>query len=90
VISTPARSQETVIGRFDQLLTVKEVADKLRMTPEWVRAHASGKTRPRLNSVRLGHYVRFLERDVVAFVDACRLVHQSVMKRRDTNSRLAA
>jgi excisionase family DNA binding protein len=47
-----------------RLLTVKEVADWLRVPPAWVRAHADGKRRPVLPSIKLGRVRRF-EREAI-------------------------
>ena len=41
------------------LLTVQEVAAWLRVSPAWVRAHASGHRRPVIPSIKLGAFRMF-------------------------------
>jgi hypothetical protein len=41
------------------ILTAEEVAAWLRVTPAWVRAHASKNRRPFLPGFKAGKYVRF-------------------------------
>jgi predicted transcriptional regulator of viral defense system len=41
------------------ILTVEEVAEWLRVTPSWVRAHANKNRRPFLPGFKAGKYVRF-------------------------------
>jgi hypothetical protein len=41
------------------ILTAAEVAVWLRVTPEWVRAHANRNRRPYLPGFKAGKYVRF-------------------------------
>jgi excisionase family DNA binding protein len=41
------------------LLTVDELAERLRVTPSWVRNHARGKRRPKIPGVKLGGEWRF-------------------------------
>lgn len=55
----------------ERLLTVKEVAEILRVSGQWVRAHANGSRRPVLKCVRLGKSVRFREADVQTLIDEC-------------------
>ncbi len=43
----------------DSTLTAQEVALWLRVSPGWVREHASGRRRPHLPSEKFGKYVRF-------------------------------
>jgi excisionase family DNA binding protein len=55
----------------DRLLTPEEVADLLQVNAEWVRDAAR---RGAIASVKLGHYRRFLQSDVDAFVASHRVV----------------
>jgi len=55
----------------DQLLTVSDVAYRLRVSTSWVRDHANGKRRPCLPSVKLGKAVRFRVEEVEAFLIDC-------------------
>ena len=41
------------------ILTVAEVAAWLRVTPDWVRAHANKNRRPYVPGFKAGKYVRF-------------------------------
>lgn len=50
------------------LLTVDEVAEWLRVTPAWVRAHANGNRAPKLPSLKLGAHRRFRRQAVEAFL----------------------
>lgn len=54
----------------EKLLTVPEVAEWLRVSPDWVRAHATGRSLPRLPCVRVGRSViRFRESELNAWAD---------------------
>ena len=46
------------------MLTVKEVAALLLVTPEWVRAHAAGRRRPTLPRLKIGGKLRFDPADI--------------------------
>ena len=52
-----------------RLLTPSEVADRLRVSIDWVQAHASGRKQPKLPCRRLGKLIRFLESDLQAFLE---------------------
>lgn len=47
-------SSESQLGKLPRLLSVSEVAEWLGMSSAWVRAHASGRRRPRIPAVRFG------------------------------------
>lgn len=53
----------------ERLLTVREVAESLRVSPGWVYDHANGR-RPALPAVRLGGSLRFREATIEAFISA--------------------
>jgi len=53
----------------DRVMTVEEVADYLRMTPDWVREMARTGKMP---SFKLGRYRRFYEADVIAWITSQR------------------
>ncbi|MBZ5611452.1 MAG: helix-turn-helix domain-containing protein [Acidobacteriia bacterium] len=55
----------------ERLLTPKEVADWLAVSPAWVLDHASGRRRPYLPSVKLGKAVRFRSEEVNEFIREC-------------------
>lgn len=65
VTSEVAREMPT----SEKLLTVEEVAQWLDVKPAWVRAHASGNRSPKLPSVKMGMYRRFLRKEVQKFID---------------------
>ncbi len=51
------------------LLTVVEVAAWLRVSEQWVRAHANGNRRPLLPCTKFGKVLRFQREDIDAFID---------------------
>jgi predicted DNA-binding transcriptional regulator AlpA len=58
-------------GSRIELLTTKEVASMLRVSCGWVRDHASGRRRPKLQCVKLGKAIRFRLADVTNFIEEC-------------------
>ena len=54
------------------LLTPEQVAEILNVSPEWVRECAR---RGDIPSVKLGHYRRFIEADIDAFIALHRVVN---------------
>ena len=54
---------------IETLLTAREVAAHLQVSPSWVREHAgpSGR-RPQIKCVQLGSMVRFRPADVASFI----------------------
>jgi excisionase family DNA binding protein len=54
----------------ERLLTPKEVAEILAVSPAWVLDHSS-RRRPHLRSVKLGKAVRFRATDVAQFIHEC-------------------
>lgn len=54
----------------ERLLTPKQVADLLAVSPAWVLDHAS-RRRPHLPSVKMGKAVRFRRSDIEAFIHEC-------------------
>jgi len=64
-------SDEATVGREgdrDQLLTVGEVADLLRVPVSWVYGKTRERFRGRLPGYRLGKYWRFKKDEVLAWV----------------------
>ena len=59
---------------FDPLLTPEQVAERLNVSPDWVRDHSSRKT-PRLPVIRLGGgpgragLLRYRARDIERFIE---------------------
>jgi hypothetical protein len=56
----------------EELLTAREVAKRLKVSVGWVSAHASGKYKPVLPSLKLGGALRFKAGDIDAFLERCR------------------
>lgn len=63
------------LSRPRPLLSVREVAEILGVSCDWVRDHASGKRSPRLPAVKLGDSKKsrglwkFREEDVARFIE---------------------
>jgi excisionase family DNA binding protein len=55
----------------EKLLTAKQVAERLQVSVGWVQAHATGKYRPVLPSIKLGRSLRFSAKEVDAFISRC-------------------
>jgi excisionase family DNA binding protein len=55
----------------ERLLTPREVAEWLAVSPAWVLDHASGRRRQYLPSVKLGKAVRFRSEQVNEFILEC-------------------
>jgi predicted DNA-binding transcriptional regulator AlpA len=54
----------------EQILTAPEVAKLLRVSLQWVYAHANGNRKPHLPSKKFGGARRFVLREVLAFVES--------------------
>jgi excisionase family DNA binding protein len=58
--SAPTLSPNAALGETStELLTVQELAARLRVPESWVRARTRSRTLDRLPVVRLGRYTRF-------------------------------
>jgi excisionase family DNA binding protein len=66
----------------DELLTVPEAARLLHVTVSWVYEHTRDAADDRLPVLRIGKYLRFDRRDLVAYVEAKRSVTHGVRRRR--------
>lgn len=55
----------------EQLLSVAEVAGWLQVSKAWVSAHAGGRRRPVLPSLKMGKAVRFKREAVEVFLQEC-------------------
>ncbi len=62
---------ETTV-REDTLLTVRELAEILKVPPSWVYEHTRDRSKDRIPGFRLGKYWRFAEVDVIAWLAARR------------------
>jgi len=56
----------------ESLLTVKEVAEFLRVPASWVYERTRRRGGERLPHVKVGKYLRFRQRDLQAYVEALR------------------
>ena len=50
------------------LLTVRQVAEWLNVSPSWVRDHATNRRRPALPAVKLGKSLRFREDQLAEWI----------------------
>ena len=69
--STPAKNEEGPLVHSSQpetLLTVKEVAELLRVPVSWVYDRARRRSLDRLPAMRLGKYWRFRQEEIVAWL----------------------
>ena len=55
----------------EPLLSAATVANRLGVSKSWVLAHASGRRRPILKSIKLGKRVMFRPSDVDEFIHCC-------------------
>ncbi len=51
-----------------RLLTPEEAADLLRVRVSWMYQRTRRRSRDRIPFVKVGHYVRFREEDLVAYI----------------------
>jgi excisionase family DNA binding protein len=70
--STPAKNEDVSPRSHssgpETLLTVKEVAELLRVPVSWVYDRARRRSIDRLPAMRLGKYWRFREEEIVAWL----------------------
>ena len=59
-------------GDFGDLLTVQETAQFLKVSVSWIYEHVRPDAEDRLPVVKLGKYLRFDRRDLLAYIDAKR------------------
>lgn len=69
-MNEPTQTTEFTPHLPEKLLTPSEVAERLRVSIDWVQAHASRRKRPVLPCHRLGKLIRFTEADIQAFLEA--------------------
>jgi excisionase family DNA binding protein len=55
-------------GKTEALLTVEQVAERLSVSPQFVRDHAT-RCEPLIPCVRLGSLLRFQNSDITAFIE---------------------
>jgi excisionase family DNA binding protein len=61
-------AENNAVPKDDRLLKPDEVAVRLRVSRQWVYAHAKGTRAPKLKAVRLGSLVRFRQEDIDAVI----------------------
>lgn len=50
------------------LLTVREVAELLKVPKSWIYQHTRRRSQDRIPFVKVGRYVRFREEDLLAYI----------------------
>ena len=55
--------------KLEQLLTVEELADLLKVPPTWIYSRTRARSVNRLPGLRLGKYWRFREADIVTWLE---------------------
>ena len=53
----------------DELLTVQEAAQLLKVPPSWIYDHVRPDAADRLPVLKLGKYLRFVARDLHAYIE---------------------
>ena len=67
---------------LEDLLTVQETARLLKVSVSWIYEHVRSDAEDRLPVVKLGKYLRFDRRDLLAYIDAKRTVSHRPPRRR--------
>ena len=70
------------VGALDDLLTVQETARLLKVSVSWIYEHVRSDAEDRLPVVKLGKYLRFDRRDLLAYIDAKRAASRRQPRRR--------
>ena len=55
--------------KLEQLLTVRELAELLKVPPTWIYSRTRARSVNRLPGLRLGKYWRFREADIVTWLE---------------------
>lgn len=53
----------------EKLLTPEEASEILRVKVSWLYQHTRRRSRDRIPFVKVGHYVRFREEDLLAYIE---------------------
>ena len=69
-------------GDFADLLTVQETARFLKVSVSWIYEHVRPDAEDRLPVVKLGKYLRFDRRDLLAYINAKRATSRRQARRR--------
>jgi excisionase family DNA binding protein len=67
---------------LEDLLTVQETARFLKVNVSWIYEHVRPEAEDRLPVVKLGKYLRFDRRDLLAYIDAKRAASRRQPRRR--------
>ena len=67
---------------LDDLLTVQETARVLKVSVSWIYEHVRPDAEDRLPVVKLGKYLRFDRRDLLAYIDSKRAASRRQPRRR--------
>ena len=70
--SFATRYGSSVLPGSDVLLTVREVAQLLKVPVSWVYDHARADCHNPLPHIKVGKYLRFLASDIVGYLDEMR------------------
>ena len=66
----------------DELLTVQEAAQLLKVPPSWIYDHVRPDAADRLPALKLGKYLRFDVRDLRAYIEGKRQASAGQARRR--------
>jgi len=64
----------TIESSVEELLTIDELAVRLKVPKSWIYTHTRGRTKCRLPYIKLGKYLRFSLSDVYAYLEKLRRV----------------
>jgi excisionase family DNA binding protein len=81
-LQTPQDFMADTDAALDDLLTVQETARLLKVSVSWIYEHVRPGAEDRLPVVKLGKYLRFDRRDLLAYIDAKRAASQRQPRRR--------
>jgi excisionase family DNA binding protein len=70
----PIRTETTAGPSVEELLTIDELAVRLKVPKSWIYTHTRGRTKCRLPYIKLGKYLRFRLPDVYAYLEQLRRV----------------
>ena len=62
----------------EDLLTVEELADRLKVPSSWIYRRTRCRSRDRLPHIKIGKYLRFEEKAVQAWLKQCRHDYQNL------------
>ena len=65
---------ESAVVSPEELLTIDELAVRLKVPKSWIYTHTRGRTKCRLPYIKLGKYLRFRLPDVYAYLEKLRRV----------------